>query len=117
MNLVFHIPSPLRVFAEGKAEVILEVSAATVSEALAALWARYPGLRDRIVTEQGEVRQYVNIFVGKGNIRDLAGLATPVPDGCVIMIVPSVAGGGADSPKQKMAGILTPPPGRRSRRS
>lgn len=93
MALVFYIPSPLRAYAEGKAEVILEVPAETVADALAALWARYPGLRDRIVTEQGEVREYVNIFVGEGNIRDSDGLATPVADGCEIMIVPSVAGG------------------------
>lgn len=93
MALVFYIPSPLRVFSEGKAEVILEVPAATVSEALAALWTRYPGLRDRIITEQGEVRQYVNIFVGEGNIRDSGGLETPVAEGSEIMILPSVAGG------------------------
>lgn len=58
-----------------------------------ALCSRYPGLRDRIVTEQGAVREYVNIFVGSENIRDSGGLATPVDDGCEIMIVPSVAGG------------------------
>ena len=93
MALVFYIPSPLRDFAEGKAKVTLEVSTATLGEALASLWTLYPGLRDRIVTEQGEVREYVNIFVGERNIRDSGGLATPVSDGCEIMIVPSVAGG------------------------
>ena len=93
MVVVFLIPSPLRPFTEGASRVPLQVSAATVAEALQGLWTRYPGLRDRVVTEQGEVREYVNIFVGEENIRDSGGLATPVRDGCEIMIVPSVAGG------------------------
>ena len=93
MAVIVYIPSPLRPFTEGQSKVILEVSASTVGSALAALWSRYPGIRDRVVTEQGEVREYVNVFVGGANIRDHAGLATPVADGCEIMIVPSVAGG------------------------
>ena len=93
MAVIFYIPSPLLPFTEGKPKVILEVSGNSVADALKALWARYPGVRDRIVTEQGEVREYVNVFVGDENIRDSGGLATPVADGCEIMIVPSVAGG------------------------
>ncbi len=54
----------------------------TVNDAFATLWEAYPGLRDRVVTEQNEVRQYLNIFVGADNIRDLRGLATEVKDGC-----------------------------------
>ena len=93
MAVIFRIPCPLRLFTEGRSEVQLKISAATVGEALGSLWVRYPGVRDRVVTEQGEVREYVNIFVGDENIRDSGGLATPVRDGCEIMIVPSVAGG------------------------
>ena len=93
MAVTFLIPSPLRLFTEGTSKVQLEVPAATVAEALGALWERYPGVRDRVVTEHGEVREFVNIFVGSENIRDCKGLATPVRDGCEIMIVPSVAGG------------------------
>ena len=93
MAVIFFIPSPLRIFTEGIPKVPLEVSVATVGEALKALWARYPAVRDRVVTERGEVREYINIFVGDENIRDSGGLATPVRDGCEIMIVPSVAGG------------------------
>ena len=65
----------------------------TVNEALAALWKVHPGLRDRVVTEQNEVRQHLNIFVGADNIRDRQGLATEVSDGCEITILPSVSGG------------------------
>ena len=93
MAVIFLIPSPLRIFADGISKVPLEVPVATVREALEALWARYPAVRDRVVTERGEVREYINIFVGDENIRDSGGLATPVRDGCEIMIVPSVAGG------------------------
>ena len=93
MAVIFHIPSPLRPFTEGSPKVLLEVLAHSVADALRALCERYPGLRDRIVTEQGAVREYVNVFVGDENIRDSGGLATPVADGCEIMIVPSVAGG------------------------
>ena len=93
MAVRFLIPSPLRAFTDGASEVSLDVSPITVENAMAALWKRHPGVRDRVLTEQGEVREYVNIFVGEENIRDLKGLATPVPDGCEIMIVPSVAGG------------------------
>jgi len=42
------------------------------------LWQKYPGLRDRIVTEQGEVRQHVNIFVNEENMRDCGGFAAAV---------------------------------------
>lgn len=71
----------------------VDASGGTVNDALAALWEKHPGLRDRIVTEQNEVRQYLNIFVGAENIRDLRGLATEAKDGSEITIVPSVAGG------------------------
>ena len=93
MRITFLIPSYLRPYAGGNSRVEINSSPKTVEEALASLWKSYPGLRDRIVTEQGEVRQYVNIFVGEGNIHDSRGLATPVAEGCEIMIVPSVAGG------------------------
>lgn len=93
MPITFLIPSYLHPYAGGQSRVEVNSGAKTVEEALAGLWKSYPGLRDRIVTEQREVRQYVNIFVGDENIRDNEGLATPVSDGCEVMIVPSVAGG------------------------
>ena len=93
MAITFLIPSYLRSFTEGRSEVRLAPSARTVAEALAALWAAHPGLRDRVLAEQGEVRQHVNIFVGEENIRDTGGMKTPVPDGVKITIVPAVSGG------------------------
>jgi molybdopterin converting factor small subunit len=93
MPVTFYIPSYLRPYAGGCAEVQVNTSARTVGEALEALWRMHPGVRDRVVTEQREVRQHVNVFVGEENIRDTGGLTTAVQDGCEIMIVPSVSGG------------------------
>jgi sulfur-carrier protein len=89
----FILPTYLQKFSGGRGEVSVSVEGLTAKEAFAALWKAYPGLRDRVVTEQNEVRPYLNVFVGADNIRDLRGLATEVKDGCEITIVPSVAGG------------------------
>jgi molybdopterin converting factor small subunit len=93
MAVTFYIPGPLRQHTEGRSQVEVNVSASTVAEALAALWPAYPGLRDRILTEQGDVRQHVNIFVGEENIRDRGWFAAPVKNGAAITIVPAVSGG------------------------
>jgi MoaD family protein len=93
MAIVFHVPAYLRTHADGRKQISIGVPGRTVGEALAALWEKYPGLRDRVVTEQNEVRQHLNIFVGADNIRDLRGLGSEVTDGCEITIVPAVSGG------------------------
>ncbi len=93
MAVRFLIPGPLQPFSEGRGAVALEGSPGTVGEAIAALALRYPGLRDRVVTEQGEVRPHVNVFVADVNIRDASGLATRVPEGSEIAILPAVSGG------------------------
>jgi molybdopterin converting factor small subunit len=93
MALRFHIPGYLRAFTDGSSRVTLDAGPSTVGEALAALWTLHPGVRDRVVTEQGEVRPHVNVFVGVESIRFTGGLATPVADGAEISIVPAVSGG------------------------
>ena len=93
MAILFRIPTYLRTYTRGCGEVAVGAPARTVNEALAALWKAHPGLRDRVLTEQNEVRQHLNIFVGADNIRDLQGLATEVNDGAEITIVPNVSGG------------------------
>jgi sulfur-carrier protein len=90
---MFHIPGALREFAGGRSEVEIKQTPATLNEALSALWALYPGIRDRIVTEQGEVRAHINIFIGDENIRYTGGLATPLTTDSVISIIPAVSGG------------------------
>ena len=93
MSLTFHIPGALREFTEGRSLVKVSFSSGTLSDALSALWATYPAIRDRVVNEQGQVRQHVNIFVGNENVRYTGGLATAVANGSEISIVPAVSGG------------------------
>jgi molybdopterin converting factor small subunit len=93
MAVVFHIPGPLREFTSGQSQVDIGNSPATVGEALSVLWTMYPGVRDRIATEQGQVREHINIFVGNEHVRYTGGLATPVAEGDEISIVPAVSGG------------------------
>src|SRR5215510_6911277 len=93
MAITFYIPGPLRQHTGGLHKVEIDVFGSTVGEALAALWQAYPGLRDRILTEQGEVRQHVNVFVGDENIRYCGGLAASVSNGSSVTLVPAVSGG------------------------
>jgi molybdopterin converting factor small subunit len=93
MPVSFRIPTYLAAFAEGQNVLRVEGSPATVQTALESLWQTHPALRDRIVDEQGEVRQHINIFVGEEAIRFADGLETKVPDGTEILIVPAVSGG------------------------
>lgn len=93
MPIVFYIPSYLRPFSGGNARIELAASAETVGDALDALWAKHPGIRDRIVTELGELRPHVNVFVGQESIRFSKGFATPLPSDCEIAILPAISGG------------------------
>ena len=93
MPVTFHIPGALREFADGRSEVEIDDPAETVADALSALWGAYPALRDRIATEQGEVREHINVFVGDENIRYTGGLMSRVHAGSKITILPAVSGG------------------------
>ena len=90
-NITVRIPAPLRQFV-GDAPV-LDADADTVGAALEHIGARYPGFLQRIVVSEGELRPYVNVFVGSENVRSSSGLDTPVRDGDVVSIIPAVAGG------------------------
>jgi molybdopterin converting factor small subunit len=93
MAFAFLIPGPLQPFASGRGRIAVASTPATVGEALAELGRLHPGIHDRVVTERGEVRPHINIFVGAENIRDARGLSTGVPEGCEIAILPAVSGG------------------------
>ena len=93
MPVTFHIPGSLRDFTGGRSKVEIEREPATLAEALSALWGLHPGLRDRITTEQGQIREHINIFIGNENMRYTGGLASPLPAGCEIAIVPAISGG------------------------
>lgn len=93
MTVTFHIPGALREFTAGQSTVKIENPGGTVGDALNALCALHPGVRDRVLTEQGQVRQHINIFVGSENIRYTGGLATPLSKATEVSIVPAVSGG------------------------
>jgi sulfur-carrier protein len=84
------IPAQLRGLTGNEAEA--QVEGSSVGEALEALYARYQGLRDRI-TEDGELRRFVNVYVSGEDIRFGNGLDTPVSESDEITILPAVAGG------------------------
>ena len=93
MPVTFHIPGPLREFTGGRGSVTVEQSALTLAEALSALWMLYPALRDRLTTEQGQVRRHISIFIGDQDVRYTGGLTSPVSPGSDISIVPAISGG------------------------
>jgi MoaD family protein len=90
MAVTVRIPAQLRSLTDGEGET--EVEASSVGEALEVVFERYDGLRDRI-TENGELRRFVNVYAGGEDIRFGKGLDTPVGDGDEVTILPAVAGG------------------------
>ncbi|MEZ5371376.1 MAG: ubiquitin-like small modifier protein 1 [Microthrixaceae bacterium] len=91
MAVTVRIPTTLRTLTAGTSSV--EVDGGDVAEVLAALEEAHPGFRERIFGEDGQLRRFVNVFVSDEDVRYLDGLATPVPDGETVAIVPAVAGG------------------------
>ena len=90
MAVTVKIPAQLRALTGNESEA--QVEGSSVGEALDAVYARFEGLRDRI-TENGELRRFVNVYVGGEDIRFLDGLDTNVEDGDEVTILPAVAGG------------------------
>jgi len=87
------IPYALRAFTGRNAEV--EVEAGTAGEAINAIANAYPALKTHLFTEDGKLRDFINLFVGGTNINSLQGLNTPVANNGEVMIVPAIAGGRA----------------------
>ena len=85
------IPTPLRKLTNN--EELVEVTAASVGDAIGELQSRYPGIKDRLVDETGEVRRFVNVYVNEEDIRFLQNQQTPLKDGDEISIIPAIAGG------------------------
>ena len=87
----FRIPGPLRRLSKG--EITVEVGASDLGSAIDALDARYPGFKDRLLDDQGELRQFVNVYLNDEDVRLGAGLASALQEKDEISIVPAVAGG------------------------
>jgi sulfur-carrier protein len=90
MPVTVKIPTQLRAATDGEAE--LEVSGATVGEVLDAVFETHATLRDRI-TQDGDLRRFVNVYVSGEDIRFQEGLETEIDDGAEVTILPAVAGG------------------------
>jgi adenylyltransferase/sulfurtransferase len=88
------IPYALRTFTGRNAEV--EVEAGTAGDTINALADIYPALKTHLFTEDGKLRDFINLFVGGVNINSLQGLNTPIEDNGEVMIVPAIAGGSGD---------------------
>ena len=94
MKVVVHLAAALRAHAGGASAVTLDVTEpATVEAVLDALAAEHPAVGRRLRDEVGSVRRHVNVFVGSDNARDLDGMATVVPDGTEVSVLPAVSGG------------------------
>ena len=107
MPNTIHIPTPLRPFTDKKESV--DVSGGTVGELLVDLTTRYQGLKKHLYTEEGKLRNFVNVYLNDEDIRYLQREQTPVKPGDSLSIVPSVAGGASDSsPKPKAKADVAP---------
>ena len=91
MAIVVRIPTPLRRLTNGQGEV--EVEAKSIREAIDKLEEQFPGFKERLIDENGELRRFVNLYLNDEDIRFLKGLDTELKDGDVLSIVPAIAGG------------------------
>ena len=91
MSISVRVPTILRSYTGGAAEVSAE--AGTLREVLAGLDAAYPGIAGRILDDSGQIRRFVNVYVGDEDVRFADGLDTPVPTGTQVSVIPAVAGG------------------------
>ena len=92
MGVLVRIPTPLRRMTNGLDKV--EMDESNLSEMIDKLESDYPGFKERLIDEDGELRYFVNIYVNGEDVRFLDGLATSTKTGDEISIVPAVAGGG-----------------------
>jgi sulfur-carrier protein len=91
MAVLVRIPTPLRAMTKGSAEV--QVTADTVEDVIQDLERQFPGMRERLVEDGGEIRRFINIYINQEDIRFLQGAKTELKSGDEVSIVPAIAGG------------------------
>ncbi|MGD9852215.1 MAG: MoaD/ThiS family protein [Nitrospirales bacterium] len=89
--ITVRIPTPLRPMTGGKSQV--EIQSSSIADLIDNLGTTYPGIKERLYDEQGEVRRFINIYVNEEDIRFLTGKETPLKDGDEVSIIPAIAGG------------------------
>jgi molybdopterin synthase sulfur carrier subunit len=91
MSVTVRIPTPLRAVAKGNADV--QAKGDTIEALIGDLERQFPGMRDRLVDDAGELRRFINIYVNQEDIRFLQNKTTALKDGDEVAIVPAIAGG------------------------
>lgn len=91
MGVQVRIPTPLRRITNGQDKV--EADGPTVNDVISSLDGQYPGMRERLCDEHGEIRNFVNIYINGEDVRFLEGLGSTTKAGDEISLVPAVAGG------------------------
>jgi molybdopterin synthase sulfur carrier subunit len=91
MAVNVRIPTPLRKLTKDKDTV--QAAGATIQDIIESLEKQYPGLKERLCDERGELRRFVNMYLNDEDIRFAQGRNTPVKDGDEISVIPAIAGG------------------------
>ncbi|GAB3961806.1 MoaD/ThiS family protein [Streptomyces sparsus] len=91
MSVTVRIPTILRTYTGGKAEV--PADGATLGEVLTDLEKNHTGIGPRVLDDTGKLRRFVNVYVNDDDVRFAEGLDTATPDGASVSIIPAVAGG------------------------
>jgi len=91
MSINVRIPTILRTYTQEQSQVSAE--GATLTDVLDSLESSFPGIKARVVDDEGKLRRFVNIYVAEEDVRFSKGLDTPTPDGSQVSIIPAVAGG------------------------
>jgi len=92
MSVTVRIPGPLRKITNGANKV--EIEGGNLGALIAALEDEYPGMKERLLDENDELRYFVNLYLNNEDVRFLEGLNTVITSGDEVSIVPAVAGGG-----------------------
>ena len=91
MSVTVRVPTILRTYTKGVAEVAVE--GATLADVVASLDATYPGIGARVLDDEGRLRRFVNVYVDDEDVRFADGLGTATPAGSTVSVIPAVAGG------------------------
>ncbi|MDL5054467.1 MoaD/ThiS family protein [Oscillatoria laete-virens NRMC-F 0139] len=91
MPIQVMIPTPLRKFTGDKDTV--EATGSTIRELIDSLEGNYPGIKERLLSPEGQIPRFLNIYLGDEDVRHLQQLDTPVKDGDSVSIIPAIAGG------------------------
>lgn len=93
MSVSIRIPTILRTYTDGASEVTVEPAEDTLTSVLDALEAAAPGIKARVLDDEGKLRRFVNVYADDEDVRFVGGLDTPTPAGSKVSIIPAVAGG------------------------